>query len=708
LKSANRIIRPFVVLLTVGLIVTLLIPIATHSTRAGQETATQAQPAVTGFNGLQEGQELSGKVVIEAVVAGNNIDRVVFQLDGPQSKKYTDRSAPYFFRGDSNGVPNRWNTTRYPDGDYALTATATDTAGQIGELTVHFRIANNAQPQPTATTAPEPTATASPAPASGPVITGFNGVQEGQVLSGTVAIEALVSGENIAQVVFQLAGPRPATHTEYNPPYFFMGDDNGAPKGWDTTQGPNGDYTLTATASDAAGLSGLYVVHFPIVNNSQPQPTSKPTATATAASPATATPVPTASPTAAPPTATPVPNATPPPPSIGKLYYVAINGNDSNPGSEAQPFRTIAKGASLLAPGDTLLVKPGTYAESLMYNIPSGTDWNKPVTIKAYDPANRPIIKPNPGADRVLHFQTYRGQVQRYIVVDGFVLDAANTTYDTVKITVGANHIRLMNSEVKNAPNQGILTSELGSDYNEFINLDIHDNGNDTQFDHGLYISTSGNVIDHCLIHHNAGYGIHIYSGDPAYKPNNNVAKNNTLYDGQGRHGGMIISVGDGNLAYNNLLYNTPTGIEVGYDASNSKVYNNVVYGLTGGTSGASNGIGIFVYSNGTSSIYNNIVSKNSGVGIRNLAAGTTLIKNNLAYQNSQDISNGGPATMSGNITGRDPLFINVASHDYHLQAGSPAIDAGATVAEAQADADGIARPQGAAYDIGAYEYHAP
>jgi len=147
-------------------------------------------PVVNGFNGLQDGQILSGKVVIEAVVAGNNIDRVVFQLDGPQSKRYTDRSAPYFFRGDSNGVPNRWNTTRFPDGDYIMTATATDTAGQSGVLSVHFRIANNAQPQPTSTAAPEPTATTMPA-LSGPVVTGFNGVQEGQTINGTVGIEAV-------------------------------------------------------------------------------------------------------------------------------------------------------------------------------------------------------------------------------------------------------------------------------------------------------------------------------------------------------------------------------------------------------------------------------------------------------------------------------------------------------------------------------------
>lgn len=41
---------------------------------------------------------------------------------------------------------------------------------------------------------------------------------------------------------------------------------------------------------------------------------------------------------------------------------------------------------------------------------------------------------------------------------------------------------------------------------------------------------------------------------------------------------------------------------------------------------------------------------------------------------------------------------------DAHLQPGSPAIDAGAAQQEVTVDIEGIARPQGAACDIGAYE----
>jgi hypothetical protein len=66
------------------------------------------------------------------------------------------------------------------------------------------------------------------------------------------------------------------------------------------------------------------------------------------------------------------------------VYYVATNGNDANPGGQSQPFRTIAKGISVLVSGDTLYLRQGTYNESIdvaRYNIPSGTSWSKAITI---------------------------------------------------------------------------------------------------------------------------------------------------------------------------------------------------------------------------------------------------------------------------------------------------------------------------------------
>jgi hypothetical protein len=59
--------------------------------------------------------------------------------------------------------------------------------------------------------------------------------------------------------------------------------------------------------------------------------------------------------------------------------------------------------------------------------------------------------------------------------------------------------------------------------------------------------------------------------------------------------------------------------------------------------------------------------------------------------------------TTSGNITSSDPLFVNWWS-GWHLQTGSPAINAGLTLGSVTSDFDGVSRPQGGAYDMGAYE----
>src|SRR5712692_3919453 len=69
------------------------------------------------------------------------------------------------------------------------------------------------------------------------------------------------------------------------------------------------------------------------------------------------------------------------------MYYSASNGNDANPGTQTQPFRTIKKGLSVLRAGDTLYLRGGTYAEAIdssAQTIPAGTSWATPVTVATY------------------------------------------------------------------------------------------------------------------------------------------------------------------------------------------------------------------------------------------------------------------------------------------------------------------------------------
>ena len=64
-----------------------------------------------------------------------------------------------------------------------------------------------------------------------------------------------------------------------------------------------------------------------------------------------------------------------------------------------------------------------------------------------------------------------------------------------------------------------------------------------------------------------------------------------------------------------------------------------------------------------------------------------------------------------GSITNFSAFFADVSdlAHpgtlDLHLSAGCPAIDAGDSLSAPVIDFDGTVRPQGAAFDVGAYEY---
>ena len=56
------------------------------------------------------------------------------------------------------------------------------------------------------------------------------------------------------------------------------------------------------------------------------------------------------------------------PPSFsqrGAIYYVATYGNDSNPGTAAQPWRTIQHAANVMVAGDTVFVRGGIYHEQV-------------------------------------------------------------------------------------------------------------------------------------------------------------------------------------------------------------------------------------------------------------------------------------------------------------------------------------------------------
>ena len=105
-------------------------------------------------------------------------------------------------------------------------------------------------------------------------------------------------------------------------------------------------------------------------------------------------------------------------------YYVAKNGNDNNPGTQAQPFLTIGKAASVLTAGQMVVVKSGTYTEKVM-TVNGGSGLTTPI-VYAVDNAEGDVIINGTG-------QTHSFvSTNAYVVLNGFVTE--NSTSDGIYI----------------------------------------------------------------------------------------------------------------------------------------------------------------------------------------------------------------------------------------------------------------------------------
>jgi hypothetical protein len=71
-------------------------------------------------------------------------------------------------------------------------------------------------------------------------------------------------------------------------------------------------------------------------------------------------------------------------------YYISPDGDDTNPGTEAQPWKSINKCASLSA-GDTAMLRGGTYDGPYIHSSASVNVFEPPITIMAY-PGEIPLI----------------------------------------------------------------------------------------------------------------------------------------------------------------------------------------------------------------------------------------------------------------------------------------------------------------------------
>ena len=371
-------------------------------------------------------------------------------------------------------------------------------------------------------------------------------------------------------------------------------------------------------------------------------------------------------------------------PAFAATWYVATTGSDAVNCTQAQnistPKLTIAAAIACVGSvgtddgaGDTVQVAAGTYNESLVDTIPSGTSGN-PFTLTcvanlACTIANDPDpITPDYG------FGWNIGS--HYITINGFRF-TGHGGFTSSSSFGGHHHIVITNNEFFNIPNGNSVTFS-GTDDATFSGNSIHDIGSSPftfpcgtgGYCVGLYIASktrrftvSGNSFANV-----SGYTVQIYSDTDA--PEDVTVSGNTIT-------GTIVASGI-------ILYGT-----------GHRVFNNVIY--------ANGWEGVRNWSSGALIDFNTVaLNENDGNeshgGIADFGNGATC-RSNLVLSNggSQILCN----TTANNITS-GTHFVNAAAGDFHLLDTSTAIGAGATLAHVSIDKDGVTRVNPPA--VGAYE----
>ena len=127
------------------------------------------------------------------------------------------------------------------------------------------------------------------------------------------------------------------------------------------------------------------------------------------------------------------------PPSNGDTYYVSTTGSDSNSGTQASPFRTIQKAANTVSPGDTVLVRAGTYSE--LVSISSSGQFNNYITFQPF--ASEQVTIDGNGSLRSLFNIT-----GSYIRIKGFTI---RRSYDrSAVILSGGDGVIIEDNKIEN------------------------------------------------------------------------------------------------------------------------------------------------------------------------------------------------------------------------------------------------------------------
>jgi len=124
----------------------------------------------------------------------------------------------------------------------------------------------------------------------------------------------------------------------------------------------------------------------------------------------------------------------------GNTYYVATTGNDSNPGTLSQPWKTIQHAADSVHAGDTVYVRGGVYNKLASIRV-SGSAGSGFITFSNY-PGELPIVDGKGLKISGGQWGLFTLNSQSYVVINGFEIRNYHTN-STADTPIGGLRIRL-------------------------------------------------------------------------------------------------------------------------------------------------------------------------------------------------------------------------------------------------------------------------